>query len=171
MARASGSDRDSFTDWVLSGQDRWLRVAYLLTGDRHRAEDLLQDALIAVARRWETLHSGSPEAYLRRCLYHSQVSWWRRRREYAVAEVNDVGVDPIGGLEQRVVVMDALARLTTKQRTVVILRYYEDLTEAAVADLLGIHVGTVKSQTAAAMRRLRDQSPELGELLGRGGTR
>ncbi|MGH3502085.1 MAG: SigE family RNA polymerase sigma factor [Nocardioidaceae bacterium] len=157
----------AFSGWVEAGRDRWLRAAYLLTGDLARAEDLLQEGLVAVAKRWPQLADGHPEAYLRRCVYHRHVSWWRSRREVVVDHIRDVGYETTTTSEERLMLTDALAQLTPKQRGVLVLRFFEDLTETSTAEVLGVSVGTVKSQTAAALRRLRVQSPQLAELLGR----
>jgi RNA polymerase sigma-70 factor (sigma-E family) len=154
----------SFSAWAASRQDHLLRAAYLLTGDHHRAEDLLQDALIKVARRWHRLRDGNPEAYARRVIYHSHVSWWRRRRETPVEEIHGQRLGHAEATERGIVLEQALARLTAKQRKVIVARYVDDLSERQTAELLGVSLGTVKSQTSAAVRRLRDEAPELVEL-------
>jgi RNA polymerase sigma-70 factor (sigma-E family) len=161
-------------------QARWgtlLRTAYLLTGDRQLAEDLLQDALSRMAERWPQLaESGSPEAYVRRCLYNGAVDGWRRRarrREVLGADsVIDGGQpsgpgqrDVVGDVDARVVLRRALEQLTARQRAVLVLRFYEDLTEVQTADVLGCSVNTVKSQTRKALDRLRIVAPELSEAF------
>jgi RNA polymerase sigma-70 factor (sigma-E family) len=160
--------RESFEAWVAARRDRLLRASYLLTGDRVRAEDLLQDALVKVARHWARLRDGNPDAYVQRVMYNSQISWWRSRRETPVAQVfgpsaTDVDVD------RDLVIRQALMRLPARQRAVVVLRYLDDVTERDAADILGVSLGTVKSQAHAALRKLRDEAPELGELIGREG--
>ncbi len=149
-----------------------LRVAYLICGDVHLAEDLLQSALVKVAARWSRLRDVQPEAYLRTVLYRDAVSWWRRhRRELSVADPPEPRRDarePDGGersAADRVVLARALARLTPKQRAVLVLRYFEDHTESRTAEVLGVSLGTVKSQTSVALRRLRELAPELEELV------
>jgi RNA polymerase sigma-70 factor (sigma-E family) len=146
-----------------------LRTAYLLTGDRQRAEDLVQTALEKVWPRWGRIRAtAAAEAYVRQTMYREQVSLWRRRR---VAEVLD-GVVPEprrsveGGdqVEDREVLRTALLQLGRRQRTVVVLRYFEDLTEQRVAEVLGISVGTVKSQCHKALRRLRATCGELAPV-------
>jgi DNA-directed RNA polymerase specialized sigma24 family protein len=98
-------------------------------------------------------------------IYHGNVSWWRRRRgEVLTAEVVDLP-SPGAPVERRLLVRRALAALTPRQRAVVVLRYFEDLTERDAAAVLGVTVGTVKSQTHLALRRLREAAPELVELL------
>ncbi|MEV4196865.1 SigE family RNA polymerase sigma factor [Micromonospora globbae] len=163
MARAAGDDgRDGYVSFVESHQHRLLRAAYLVCGNRHQAEDLLQDALLKLALRWPSVREGDPAAYVRSILYRDAVSWWRRRRrEWLSARTPDqAGADRDDAL--RLALREALVRLPPRQRAVVVLRYYEDLTEAATAEVLGVSVGTVKSQCHAALRRLRELAPELG---------
>jgi RNA polymerase sigma-70 factor (sigma-E family) len=158
---------DEFAAFARSCQPRLLRAAYLICGDAHLAEDLLQSALIKVALRWSTLRDGQPEAYIRAVLYRDAVSWWRRqRREVTVAAPPDVrGPDTSSDeVPLRVVFAQALRRLTPKQRAVLVLRFFEDHTEARTAQVLGVSIGTVKSQTAVALRRLRELAPELSDV-------
>ena len=161
--------RAGFVEFVRAENVRSTRFAYLLTGDRHHAEDLVQVALARVAIRWERLDD--PGAYLRRVLYTQAASWWRWRRtrppEQLDGFVPDRPAGPGDDTELRVVLWAALARLTVRQRAVLVLRYYEDRTEAETAKLLGCRVGTVKSQTRHALGRLRTLAPELAELVGR----
>lgn len=159
-------DATEFTEWVAGNQRQLVRSAYLLTGDLDRAQDLVQEALVKVALRWTRLRSGNPTAYARTIIVHDNISWWRRRREYPVADMADaaaVSSDP----DAAHVVRRALARLTPSQRAVVVLRHFDDLTERETAGILGVSVGTVKSQNAAALARLRERAPELLDLIGR----
>lgn len=159
-------DEDEFTAWAAAAQGRLLRAAFLLTGDRQRAEDLVQEALVKVALRWSRLREGHPTAYARKILVRDHASWWRRRRDYLVPEWPEGAThdaDPVESL----VVRRALARLTPRQRAVVVLRHLEDLSERETAEALGVGIGTVKSQNAAALARLRDGAPELLDLIGR----
>jgi len=161
-------DQAAFTRWAADRQLALLRTAVLLTGDRQRAEDLVQEALAKVAARWRQLSDGSPEAYARQILVRDNISWWRRHRREVVADipVDSVAVDDGGaGFDRRWLLDQALARLTPRQRAVVVLRYYDDLSERSTADLLGVSVGTVKSQSHVALGRLREAAPELVELL------
>lgn len=161
-------DQDAdFTAFAQSCQLRMVRSAYLICGDRHLAEDLVQGALIKVALRWRAVRDGAPEAYLRTILYRDAVSWWRRRRrEVSVTAVPEQrGPDHSEPTDLRVVFAAALRRLTPRQRAVLVLRYYEDLSEARTAEVLGIAVGTVKSQHSVALRRLREVAPELSDLV------
>jgi RNA polymerase sigma-70 factor (sigma-E family) len=138
-----------------SAWSRHLRLAMLLTGDRQRAEDLLQESLVKVYERWGRLHRlGDPHAYLRRVVVNTHTSWWhRRRRENLVAEVPDRAAPP--GFDADVELKRALDELPPKQRAVVVLRLYEDLSERRTAETLGCSVGNVKSQYARALAKLR----------------
>jgi RNA polymerase sigma-70 factor (sigma-E family) len=169
---------DEFDAYVRSRTPALLRAAYLLTGDQHLAEDLVQSALISTHRAWDRLHrDGHPDAYTRKVMYHLQVSWWRRRR---VAESlsgeppeppHPPGPDDDASA-RRLTMRAALLRLTQRQRAVLVLRYFEDLSEVATAEVLGVSVGTVKSQTFRALGRLRAVAPELAELAtSQGGAR
>jgi RNA polymerase sigma-70 factor (sigma-E family) len=157
----------SFTRWASDRQLALLRTAVLLTGDHHRAEDLVQDALTKVAARWSRLRHEYPEAYARQVIVRTNISWWRKQRHEVVGEV-DLGwvVGAESAVDRRMLLDHALTRLTPKQRTAVVLRYYDDLSERETADALGVSVGTVKSTTHDALRRMREASPELAELLG-----
>lgn len=136
---------------------RHIRLAMLLTGDRWRAEELLQDSLVKVYERWRRLSRlDDPHAYLRRALVNNNTSGWRRsRRENLVGEVPDRAA-PAGDLDPDAdVLRRALMSLPARQRAVVVLRHYEDLTEREVARVLGCTLGTVKSQNARALDKLR----------------
>ncbi|MFD6713085.1 RNA polymerase subunit sigma [Micromonospora sp. TSRI0369] len=155
-----------------------LRSAYLLTGDQHLAEDLVQSALARTHRAWNRLHeTGNAEAYTRKVMYHLQVSWWRRRRvaESMPGDVpeprgGDSALDHAQQTTLRLTLRAALSRLSPKQRAVLVLRFFEDRTETEAAELLGVTVGTVKSQTSKALTKLRSVAPELAELYVTEGT-
>jgi RNA polymerase sigma-70 factor (sigma-E family) len=158
-------DEVGFTEWAEGAQRRLLRSAYLLTGDLHRAQDLVQEALVKVALRWPRLREGNPVAYARTIIVRDNISWWRRHREVPAAEPDDlstVSSDPVTAL----VVQRSLARLTPRQRAVLVLRHFDDLSERETAEALGIAVGTVKSTNADALARLREGAPELLDLIG-----
>lgn len=161
-------DEASFTAWATARQHALMRTAFLLTGDWQRAEDLLQDALTKVALRWSRLVDGQPEAYARTILVRDNVSWWRRRGREIVVEAppEPPGSHDTAASDRRMLVTNALSHLTEKQRAILVLRFYEDLSVPQTAQTLGISEGTVKSQTHAALARLRQQAPELAELLG-----
>ena len=144
---------EEFTAWARQRQTALLRTAVLLTGDRHRAEDLVQEALSQVAVRWSRLRDGNPDAYARRVVVSRNISWWRKHRREVVAEPPKTAAAP--DLDRRLALDRALAALTPAQRAVIVLRYYDALTEADTAAALGIAVGTVKSHAHAALARLR----------------
>ncbi len=158
------SERE-FREFVAARAGALFRSAYLLTGQREQAEDLLQTVLARVARRWRQIHL-QPEAYARRALYHEQVSRWRLLswgRETAAGAVPDAAApgDEAAAVDLRVSLAAALRRLTPRQRAVVVLRYLEDLAETDVAAVLDVSVGTVRSTAYRALARLRADCPEL----------
>ncbi|MFL6139846.1 MAG: SigE family RNA polymerase sigma factor [Frankiaceae bacterium] len=155
------ADRSEFDAFVAARSPALLRTAYLLTHDRAAAEDLLQIALTRTWVAWGRVH-GDPAPYVRRVMVNAYASAWRRRwrAEVPAAEVPEAparagGGDATATVDERDVVWTALARLPRRQRAVLVLRYFEDLTEAHTAALLGVSVGTVKSQTSKALSRLR----------------
>ncbi|ANH39970.1 RNA polymerase sigma-E factor [Nocardioides dokdonensis FR1436] len=154
---------DTFTAYVVARRPALLRTAYLLTGDLHDAEDLVQLALAKVVPRWGRI-DGDPEPYVRRVLVHENISRWRRRRwrEQSAEVLPEATAGPSRIDHEDVwLLRDALATLTPKQRAVVVLRYLDDLSEQQTADALGVSRGTVKSQTHAALVRLRERLPDL----------
>jgi RNA polymerase sigma-70 factor (sigma-E family) len=157
-----------FDTYVRARTPALLRTAYLLTGDQHRAEDLVQDALIRTHRAWGRLRDGNPDAYTRKVMYHLQISWWRRGRTPEVLSGDLPEPTSRGRSEEtyvtRLALKAALARLSPKQRAVIVLRFFEDLTEVDTAEVLGVTVGTVKSQTAKALARLRTITPAVEEV-------
>lgn len=139
------------------------RAAYLLTGDHQSAEDLVQEAYVVLVRRWQRSGTVDPEAYVRRILFSRFIDGWRRRRlvELPWASPPEApGGDEAGTSTDRLTLRDALARLTPKQRAVLVLRFYEDYTESQAADALGVSPNTIKSQTRVALARLRELVPE-----------
>jgi len=149
------ADRSSFEEWARARQQHLVRSAYLLTGDFQRAEDLVQEALVRAAMRWDVLREGNPDAWVRTVVYREHVSWWRRRRrELLVDAVPEVASYDVASLPEGHLVA-ALAGLTWSQRAVVLLRFAEDLSVAETAEVLGVSVGTVKRQTSVALARLR----------------
>ncbi len=161
------ADVEGFDAFVAARSPALLRAAYLLTGDHHLSQDLVQTALMQAARHWEKIHD-HPEPYVRRILYNANVSRWRRQKfaEYPIDDVDTAA--PADDTEARLALAQALDGLTRKQRAVLVLRYYEDLTEAQAAEALGVSVGTVKSTHRQALDRLRSRSPHLAELIGKG---
>jgi RNA polymerase sigma-70 factor (sigma-E family) len=158
----------SFDAFVRARTPALSRVAYLLTGDHHLAEDLVQQTLLRVVPRWSrVVAAGDPEAYVRRVLYHEHVSRWRRVRrrvDVPVEPREQPSADHSDGVVAAVAVQRALARLAPGQRAVLVLRFFEDLTEAQTAEVLDIRVGTVKSQVRDALARLRALAPDLSPL-------
>jgi RNA polymerase sigma-70 factor (sigma-E family) len=149
--------RAGYDEFVAARSARLLRVAYLLTRDWNAAEDLLQTALMKAWFAWSRLDD-APEAYVRKIIATTYVSWRRRRwiSETAQATLPDLPADDgIGAIDDRHRLWAALGRLPARQRAVLVLRFYEDLTEAQAAAALGVSVGTVKSQASRALRRLR----------------
>jgi len=146
-------DTEAFDAFVRARLPHLLRFGRALTGDEHAAADLVQDALERTLMRWPKVTSEDPEGYVRRAMVNRSISVWRKlRRERLTDEIPHQSYDdqPRDG-----VLLDALRELAPRQRAVVALRYYEDLTEAQTAQILGCSVGTVKSQASAAMGRLR----------------
>ena len=154
-----------FHAFVVARTPALSRTAYLLTGDAQLAEDLVQTALFKAARAWHRI-DGQPEAYVRRILYTQNVSWWRARRHTETALSSYDAPAAAVDTDLRLSLEQALARLTTRQRTVLVLRFFEDLTEVQAGAALGIGSGTVKSITRQALGRLRTLAPELAELIG-----
>jgi RNA polymerase sigma-70 factor (sigma-E family) len=157
--------RVPFDEFVAVRGQALQRTAYLLTGDWALAEDLLQTALARAYPRWDRILRDDPEAYVRRTIVNTWSSWWRRKwRGESPTERLPEGVvpDAYDDADRRDAVRDALRRLAPKQRAVVVLRFHEDMTEAQVAALLGISVGTVKSQTAKALAHLRSDAALTG---------
>jgi RNA polymerase sigma-70 factor (sigma-E family) len=171
IEEAAGEQETTFAEFVAGRSQALLRSAYLLTGDAAQAEDLLQTALAKTWRHWRRVsRDGAGEAYVRRVLYTTYATWWRRRwrSELPTDEppepANRTGADEYAGVDQRTTLLRALAGLPRGQRAVVVLRYFEDRTEAETATILACTVGTVKSQTARALARLRT-SPLVTALV------
>ena len=148
---------DSFDAYVAARYASLLRTAYLLTGHHHDAEDLVQTTLVKAVGAWKRIED-SPDAYVRRILVNENVSRWRRHRgrEVLTERAPDRAVHDRS--DESLALRDALAGLAPRQRAVIVLRYYEDLTERETAEVLGVAVGTVKSQTRDALVRLREVS-------------
>jgi RNA polymerase sigma-70 factor (sigma-E family) len=157
--------RRDFTEFVAARSPELIRLAYVLAGDQHAAEDLLQSALTKAAAHWGRIHR-APEGYVRQIMYREQVDGWRRRArrpETTLAQVPEPSAgDPAISAEARLALQDALRVLPARKRAVLMLRYLEDLPESQVAEILGCSVGTVRSQASKAIAQLRTVLPSLG---------
>ena len=149
---------DEFEDFVVGALPELLRFGVVLTGDRYRAEDLVQTALVKTMRRWSAIDRGQPMAYVRRVMVTTHLSWWQRaKRETGFPAGVDVA-DPgrgVSAYDDQDQLARALAALPPRQRAVVVLRYYAGYSEAEIAMTLGCATGTVKSQASKAMHTLR----------------
>jgi RNA polymerase sigma-70 factor (sigma-E family) len=157
--------RESFETWARARQQTLVRWAYVVTGDFQRAEDLVQEALVRAAIRWDTLRDGNPDAWVRTVVFRDNVSWWRRHRRERLTDQPFGGSTPRSDTDAAVVLHAALATLTRAQRAVLVLRYVADLSVADTAETLGVSEGTVKKQASVALTRLRTTAPELHDLL------
>ena len=148
---------EEFVEFATAASPRLRRMAFLLCGDWHAAEDLVQTTLAKVFVSWHKIRRQDAEhAYAARTLINSYLADKRRKRstEILTGELPERPVQP-PGLETRIIVLNALATLPAKSRTVVVLRYWADLSVDQVADLLGCSPGNVKSQSARALSKLR----------------
>jgi RNA polymerase sigma-70 factor (sigma-E family) len=158
--------RVDFTAYVVAREQALARLAYLLTGDQPAAEDLLQNTLAKVYRHWDRVRAVElPDAYVRRIMVNENNSRWRRvlrHRETPGSHVLEV-IAPAATLPDRAASIDLWRQVQTlpaRQRAAVVLRYYEDLSEAQTAEILGCSVGTVKSHTSRALSALRIKMSE-----------
>lgn len=167
-------DTAAFAEFVAARSPALFRTAYLMVGDHGLAQDLVQEALTKTYVAWPRLREVSKaEAYTRKAITTTYISWWRRKAWQAERPRGDVpdGDHPRGLLGHGPDVVDRawlwqeLRTLPPRQRTAIVLRYYEDLSEAQTAEAMGCAVGTVKSQVAQGLRRLREQMGGDVELL------
>ncbi|MFI9425330.1 SigE family RNA polymerase sigma factor [Streptomyces achromogenes] len=164
---------EEFQSFMVGRWPRLMRTAFLLTGEQHAAEDLVQSTLEQVYTAWRRVGSADdPEAYVRRVMINVHARKHRRRlREFLaprddsglVREVADTG-DRIAQADDRSALLKALAQLPARQREAVVLRYWEDLTETQAAEAMGCSVGTVKSSAAKGIAKLR-AIPALAETV------
>ena len=149
----------AFHEYVTSRSGSLLRMAYLLTRNRADAEDLVQAALAKTFQAWDRIEDrGAVDGYVRRAMVNTHISWWRRRRveEYPTDEIPDRPViDHTGDSEVQDALRRAIERLPQRMRAAVVLRYYEDMSEAEIANVLGVSLGTVKSTVSRAVAKLR----------------
>jgi len=166
-AGSSALDYPCFREYVAARSRSLLRAAYLLTGNIADAEDLVQSALAKTYQAWDRIEDRAAlDGYVRRAMVNTHISWWRRRRveEFPTDEVPDqVVADPSGDSDMADTLRRAIDRLPQRMRAAVVLRYYEDMTEAEVADALGVSLGTVKSTVSRAVAKLRIDAELLAE--------
>lgn len=153
---------DGFEEYVVTRSPRLVHAAYLLTGDRGLAEDLVQTALARTWPHWDRIRADNPDAYVHRVLVRLSQTWWRRRwrGEVPTDEIPEVtagGSPEADGVIERIRLARALARLPRGQRQVLVLRFVEDLSVTEVAAILRVSTGTVKSQSARGLARLREE--------------
>jgi RNA polymerase sigma-70 factor (sigma-E family) len=163
-------ERDrQFSEYMQARQPSLLRTAYLLTGDRHTAEDLVQTALAKLYLSWDKVQRQEVvDGYVRRILVNEHNSLWRRawkKRESTTAELPDRPAGPDSPSATHDADLWAFVQtLPRKQRAAIVLRYYEELSEAETAEILGVSVGTVKSQTSRALSAMRARVGEIAHL-------
>jgi RNA polymerase sigma-70 factor (sigma-E family) len=165
------AEGEGFAQFVVARERALQRTAWLLTGDWALAEDLVQTALVRSWPRWERIRRrDDPEIYVRRAMVNTWASWsrrrWRGERASGAVPERPAPGDLAAEVAVRMAVRSALGSLTVKERAVLVLRVFDDLSEVQVAQVLGCAVGTVKSTMARAVGRLRDD-PQLAELLDR----
>ncbi|MCW2846043.1 MAG: polymerase, sigma-24 subunit, subfamily [Marmoricola sp.] len=170
------SRRDrAFDEFAASAWPRLRWTAYLLSGDHHLAEDLAQTALVKTYAAWRRVRPGEAYSYARRTLVNTNIDRLRRRRFREVADdghdasahrVEGRTGDQTEGVDDADLIVRLLSRLSERERRILVLRHYWDLSEAAVADELGISIGTVKSTTSRALAKVRETHPELVSTRG-----
>jgi RNA polymerase sigma-70 factor (sigma-E family) len=165
------ASEDEFTEFVAGALPRLLRFGHVLTGNPAAAEDLVQTALGRSLRAWRAHRIGDPHAYVRKAMVNAYASSWRRRGVVEVVTSDPAGrmpdVDETQRVDDRDAVWRALLILPPRQRAVIVLRYYEDLSEQEIAAVMGTSAGTVKSQSARALRRLAGLLASTGGAAAR----
>jgi RNA polymerase sigma-70 factor (sigma-E family) len=169
MAARTDADNAAYSEFVAARSAALFRTAYLVVGDHQLAQDLLQESLVKTFVSWPRLRDVSKaEAYTRRIVVTTAISWRRRRsfHERPVERLPDAGVsDEADAVATHDVLWTQLHTLPPPQCAAIVLRYYEDLTEAQTADVMGCSIGTVKSRVSTGLRRLRDSmGPEAVSL-------
>ena len=167
---AACHDDAGFRDYVAARNAPLVRMATLLTGNQADAEDLVQAALAKTYLNWHRIHDRAAlDGYVHRAMVNTHISWWRRRRleEFPTDDIPEQAVDDwTRDSEVQDAVRRALDRLPRRMRAAVILRYFEDMSEAEVADVLGVSVGTVKSTVSRAVAKLRSDAELQGIFRG-----
>ncbi|WP_283136356.1 SigE family RNA polymerase sigma factor [Rhizohabitans arisaemae] len=157
------TDDPRFVEFVAARADALLRYGYVLSGNPHDAADLTQEALIRLHRAWSRVQSKqNPESYTRMIMARLHISWWRlRRRERLAWDLPDETHRDFLPSEAEHGLWQALTGLPRKQRAVLVLRYYEDLDDAEIAEVLGVSRGTVRSHASLGLGKLRSSVPHL----------
>ncbi|MFE4307624.1 SigE family RNA polymerase sigma factor [Streptomyces sp. NPDC056891] len=157
----AASEDDGFTEFAVAAWPRLVRTAQLLTGDFHEAEDLVQTTLTKVYARWRRVPRGEIDLYVRRALINNNLSRVRRKRVVHLLtpvlpeSLRHTSAGHAEAVEQRTALLAALADLTVRQRAVMVLRYWEDLTELEIASVLNCSIGTVKTHARRGLAALR----------------
>lgn len=165
--------RDDFDRFVTDRLDRLLRYATALTCDKHLAQDIVQEVLLRASRRWDRIGAmDAPHLYVKRMVTNDYLSWRRRRAakevstsHAALAELGPTAADPAVRHAERDAMRALIATLPRKQRAAIVLRYYEDSTDAEIAAVLGCTEGTVRSHISRALRTLRIDRTNQAEVL------
>ena len=164
--RAPSAGDPAFREYVTARSASLLRMAYLLTHNRADAEDLVQAALAKTYQAWDRIEDrAAVDGYVRRAMVNTHISWWRRRRveEYPTDDVPERAVaDHASDSELQDTLRRAIERLPQRMRAAVVLRFYEDMSEAEIANVLGVSQGTVKSTVSRAVAKLRIDAELLG---------
>jgi RNA polymerase sigma-70 factor (sigma-E family) len=171
-----GEARTTFDHFVLARSRGLLHTAFLLTGDSGTAEDLLQAALAKAYVAWSRVEQvGDPEAYVKRIMTNTYVTWWRRRWRFEIPQERlpepAASGDHADVFAEHDAVWTLVQSLPRRQRAVLVLRYWEDLSEAETATILACSRGTVKSQSAKAIAKLRQAIEATAQESSGGGTR
>jgi RNA polymerase sigma-70 factor (sigma-E family) len=171
LTRASGGTTADFETWMTARQHKLLRTAYLLTGEVHAAEDLTQTTLAKVYLAWDRVSAAqSVDAYARRMMVNEHTSMWRRlwrhRETLTDTSAHEVAISGTEYDGVSAALWDAVRGLPDRQRAVVVLRYYEQLSEKEAAEALGVSLGTIKSQSSRALDTLRKRLGDRTDLSG-----
>jgi RNA polymerase sigma-70 factor (sigma-E family) len=157
LVPAASRDRNAeFTAFMQAGYEPLRRLAYLLSGDAHRADELTQETFERVYRAWGRARDGNPHAYARKILANLRIDSWRRYRREILGDAPEAAVESAAArVADRDAIVRALLLLPLNQRRVVVLRHMFDLTEATISDELGMPLGTVKTNAARGLASLR----------------
>ncbi|MDW5330269.1 SigE family RNA polymerase sigma factor [Plantactinospora sp. KLBMP9567] len=162
----------TFDEFVTTRGPSLVRLARLLSGDRHRAEDLVQDVLARAYVHWRRISAtGRPDVYVRQMLVNANRSWWRLRRNHEMPYGDSTREEAVASGDSVVIERDRLWRMVLtlpyRQRAVLVLRYYEDLDDAAIGEILDCSLPTVRTHAMRALAKLRDLgAQELATEVG-----